>query len=189
VLFLHQNLLGEQAFPVLQHCVALQVLLVLVSNPGWISLFLLVLIKGKLQLYQLGSGVELAHLPILVLLVQWRLCGWIVGPVVPLKVSLLIQSYISSLFASCFSVISSESSCRDAMRKLKSSEVRTISILVMVAFDFFREEGFRGKPFIFFRGSTSSPLFCSNYLSFNSSPSPPFSGDMEAVFMDALSNS
>jgi hypothetical protein len=103
--------------------------------------------------------------------------------------SLLIQSYISSLFSSCFYAISNESSCRDAMRNLKSSEVRTIYILVMVAFDFFREEGFRGKPFLFFRGSTSYPFFYSTYLSFNSSPSTPCSGDMEAVFTDALSNS
>jgi hypothetical protein len=73
------------------------------------------------------------------------------------------------------------------MRKLKSSEVRTVCIFVMVAFDFFQEEGFGGEPFLFFKGSTLSPFFYSTYLLFNSSPSPPCSGDMEAVFMDSLS--
>jgi hypothetical protein len=58
----------------------------------------------------------------------------------------------------------------------------------MVAFDFFWEEGFGGGPFLFFRGSTSSPCFCSNSFSSKYSPSPPYSGDMEAFFMDALSN-
>jgi hypothetical protein len=75
------------------------------------------------------------------------------------------------------------------MNKFKSSEVRTVYILVMVAFDFFQEEGFKGEPFLFFRGSTSSPYFYSTSLSFKYSPSPPCSGDMEAVFTDVLSNS
>jgi hypothetical protein len=75
------------------------------------------------------------------------------------------------------------------MRKSKSSEVRTVCILVMVAFDFFQEEGFGGEPFLFFKGSTSSPCFYSTSLSSNSSPSPPFSSDMEAFFTDTLSNS
>jgi hypothetical protein len=101
--------------------------------------------------------------------------------------SFLIQSYISSFFASCFSSISSEISCRAAMRKLKSLEVRTVCILVTVAFDFFLEEGFRGEPFLFFRGSTLSP--CSYLTSFspNSSPSSPCSSEIETVFSDALS--
>jgi hypothetical protein len=75
------------------------------------------------------------------------------------------------------------------MRKSKSSEVRVVCILVMVAFTFFQEEGFRGEPFLFLRESTSSPSFCSTSLSPKSSPSPPCSGEMEAVFTDALSNS
>jgi hypothetical protein len=66
--------------------------------------------------------------------------------------SVSIQSYISSCFASCFSTISTEAYCRDSMRKSKSSEVRIVCILVMVAFDFFWEEGFRGEPFLIFRG-------------------------------------
>jgi hypothetical protein len=64
-----------------------------------------------------------------------------------------------------------------------------VCIFVMVAFDFFQKEGFGGEPFLFFRGSTSSPCFCSTSLSSNSSPSAPHSGDMEVVFMNALSNS
>jgi hypothetical protein len=75
MLFLHQTSLGEQAFLVLQHCIVLQVLLVLVSNPGCLALFLPVLVKGELQPYWLDSGVELAHLPILALPVQWTLCS------------------------------------------------------------------------------------------------------------------
>jgi hypothetical protein len=42
------------------------------------------------------------------------------------------------------------------MMKSKSSEVRTVCILVMVAFDFFQEEGFKGETFLFFKGLTSS---------------------------------
>jgi hypothetical protein len=98
--------------------------------------------------------------------------------------SVSIQSYISSCFAPCFFVISSESSYRVALRKSKSSKVRTVCILVMVAFNFFQEEGFRGEPFLFFRGSNSSPCFYSTSFSSNSSPSPPHSGDMEEVFLD-----
>jgi hypothetical protein len=62
-----------------------------------------------------------------------------------------------------------------------------IYILVMVAFDFFQEEGFGGEPFLFFMGSTSSSCLCSTSFSFNSLPSPPCSGDMEIVFTDVLS--
>jgi hypothetical protein len=86
VLFLHQTLLGEQAFPFLQHYVSLRVLLVLALKPGWLALFLPVLIEGKFRLSRLGGGVEMAHLPILVILAQWRLQIWTVGPVVPLRV-------------------------------------------------------------------------------------------------------
>jgi hypothetical protein len=38
----------------------------------------------------------------------------------------------------------------------KSSVVSTVFILVMVALDFFQEEGFGGETFLFFRGSVSS---------------------------------
>jgi hypothetical protein len=86
VLFLPQTSLGEQAFTVLQHCIALLVPLVLVSKPRWLAMFLPVLIEGELRLYRLSGGVELAHLPILALPAQWRLRGWTVGLVVPLRV-------------------------------------------------------------------------------------------------------
>jgi hypothetical protein len=59
----------------------------------------------------------------------------------------------------------------------------------MVAFNFFWEEGFNAEPFLFFRGSASYYCCCSTSLSLKYSPSPPFSGDMEVVFMDALSKS
>jgi hypothetical protein len=68
MLFLHQTLHGEKYFLILQLGVVLQVLLVLVSKPGWLVLFPLVLVEGELRLYQLVSGVGLAHLPTLVLL-------------------------------------------------------------------------------------------------------------------------
>jgi hypothetical protein len=73
------------------------------------------------------------------------------------------------------------------MRKSNSLEVRMVCILVMVAFDFFWEDGLRGEPFLFFSGSTLYPCFCSTSFSFNSLPSPPCSGDMEVVFTNALS--
>jgi hypothetical protein len=74
------------------------------------------------------------------------------------------------------------------MMKSKSSEVRIVCILVIVAFDLFQEEGFRGETFLFFKGSTlsmggvTSPGLCSNCTL---SP-PPRSGDMEAVFPEVL---
>jgi hypothetical protein len=40
--------------------------------------------------------------------------------------------------------------------KLKSSEVRTVCILVIGDFDIFQEEGFEGETFLFFEGSSSS---------------------------------
>jgi hypothetical protein len=85
-----------------------------------------------------------------------------------------------------------ESSLRAAMMKSKSLVVSTIFILVMVALDFFREEGFRGETFLFFRGSFSyldgvtSPCFCSTPVLFISSSSPPQSCDIEVVFPKAL---
>jgi hypothetical protein len=79
--------------------------------------------------------------------------------------------------------------------KSKLSEVRVVSNLVLVAFIFFLEEGFRGKTFLFFEGSSlslgsvTSPFFISASMPSISLPSPHFSADMEVVFMDALSQS
>jgi hypothetical protein len=80
------------------------------------------------------------------------------------------------------------------MMKSKSSGVSVVYILVTMDFDLFQEEGFRGGTFLFFKGSVSSlggvtsPFFCSTSLSFisSTSSSPPHSGDMEAVFPEAL---
>jgi hypothetical protein len=55
------------------------------SKPGWLALFLLALVKDELRLYQLGDGVELAYLQVLVFLMveaQWKLHDWIVVLVV-----------------------------------------------------------------------------------------------------------
>jgi hypothetical protein len=71
------------------------------------------------------------------------------------------------------------------MRKLKSSGVSVVFILVMGAFDFFWEEG--GEPFPFFMISTSSPGLCST--SSKSSPLPPCSVVMDVVLTDLLSTS
>jgi hypothetical protein len=74
------------------------------------------------------------------------------------------------------------------MLKSKSSEVRKVYILVMVAFNFFREKGFEGETFLFFKGSTSSLGGVTSlglYSASTSSP-PPWSGDMEAVFPEVL---
>jgi hypothetical protein len=59
--------------------------------------------------------------------------------------SISILLYIASYLASYFSSISSEASFRDAIMKSKSSEVRIVCIFVIESFDFFQEEGFRGK--------------------------------------------
>jgi hypothetical protein len=59
--------------------------------------------------------------------------------------------------------------------------------LVTGAFDFFREEGFRGEPFLFFIISTSSLGLCST--SSKSSPLPPCFGVMDVVLTDLLSTS
>jgi hypothetical protein len=91
-------------------------------------------------------------------------------------------------------MISSEASFKVAMMKSKSSIVITVFILVMVAFDFFCEEGLGGETFLLFKGSTLSlgsvtfPGFWSSSLPFISSTlsSPPRSGDTEVVFSDAL---
>jgi hypothetical protein len=90
--------------------------------------------------------------------------------------------------ASYFSAISSEASFRAAMMKSKSSEVRTIYILVMVAFYFFQEEGFKGKTFLFFNGSTSYLYIVTSLglCSASTSSPPPQLGDMEAVFPEVL---
>jgi hypothetical protein len=79
--------------------------------------------------------------------------------------------------------------------KSKLSEVRVVSNLVPVAFDFFLKEGFGGETFLFFEGSSSSlggvtsPFFGSTSAPSISLPSPPYSAKMEAVFTDALSKS
>jgi hypothetical protein len=103
-----------------------------------------------------------------------------------------IQLYISSCLGSCFSDISSEALFRAAMMKLKSSKVRMVCILVIGDFDLFQEEGFGGETFLFFEGSSSSlgsvtsPFLCFSFVPYISLPSPPFSGDMESVFTEAL---
>jgi hypothetical protein len=105
-----------------------------------------------------------------------------------------ILSYISSCLASCFSNISCEASFTAARMKSKSLTVSTVYILVKVALDFFREEGFLGEIFLFFKGSTSSlggvtfPFFCSYSLSLTSSTfsSSPRPSDTEVVFSDAF---
>jgi hypothetical protein len=78
------------------------------------------------------------------------------------------------------------------MMKSKSSEVRVVSNLVLVAFDFFLEEGFGGETFLFFEGfssclgSVTSPFFYSTFVPSISLPSPPFSGEIEVVFVEVL---
>jgi hypothetical protein len=74
-----------------------------------------------------------------------------------------------------------------ARTKLKSSGVSVVCILVMVAFDFFREGDFGGDHFLFFITSTSSSSLCSTCS--RSSPLPPLSGVMEVVLTDLLSTS
>jgi hypothetical protein len=57
-----------------------------------------------------------------------------------------------------------------------------------VAFNFFREEGFREETFLFFKGSTSS-LGGVTSLGFYSSSTlspPPLSGDTEGVLPEVL---
>jgi hypothetical protein len=81
--FLHQTSLGDKFFPIRKLDVVLQVLLVLVPKPGWLVLFYLVLIEGKLRLYQRDGGFGMAHLPVLVFSmteVQWGLHDWTVVP-------------------------------------------------------------------------------------------------------------
>jgi hypothetical protein len=74
------------------------------------------------------------------------------------------------------------------MMKSKSSEVRTVYILVMVAFNLFQEEGLGGETFLFFKGSTSylggvtSPSLCSA----STLSSLPRSGDTKAVFLEVI---
>jgi hypothetical protein len=71
------------------------------------------------------------------------------------------------------------------MVKSKSSEVRKVYILVMVAFDLFWKEGFRGETFVFFKGSTSSlgGVTSLGFFSSSTSSSPPRSGDTEGVLL------
>jgi hypothetical protein len=99
----------------------------------------------------------------------------------------MILLYIVSCLDSCFSIISSMASFIAAMRKLKSSGVSVVFNLVMGAFDFFREEGSEGKPFLFFMISTSYHGLCST--SSKSSPLPSFSSVMDVILADLLSAS
>jgi hypothetical protein len=74
----------------------------------------------------------------------------------------------------------------------KSSEVRVVSNLILVAFIFFLEEGFEGETFLFFEGSSSSlgdvtsTFFCSTLVPSISPPSPPCSGEIEGVCVEVL---
>jgi hypothetical protein len=91
MLFIPRTLIGEQSFPILQCCNVLQVCLALASRPSWLVLFILLIVEGKLRLYEKVGGVGLAHLPTLVLPmvgVQLILPNWTEGPIVPLRVRL-----------------------------------------------------------------------------------------------------
>jgi hypothetical protein len=101
--------------------------------------------------------------------------------------SISILLYIVSCLASYFSIISSMDSFIAAMRKLKSSGVSVVFILVTGDFDFFREEGSGGEPFLLFMMSTLSPGLCST--SAKSSPLPPCSGVTDVVLTNLLSTS
>jgi hypothetical protein len=63
----------------------------------------------------------------------------------------------------------------------------------MMGLDFFQEEGFEGETFPFLQGISLVTRQCYFDLSLSSSvpsissPSPPFSSDMEVIFTDALS--
>jgi hypothetical protein len=74
------------------------------------------------------------------------------------------------------------------MIKSKLSKVRTIFILVIEAFDFFWEEGFKGETFLLFEGSTSylGGVTLLGFISASTSSSPPQSGDTEGVFPKVL---
>jgi hypothetical protein len=88
-----------------------------------------------------------------------------------------------------------EASFTAAMMKLKSSNVRVVRILVTGVLVFFQEEDFKGETFRFFDESSSSlgggtsPFCCSISALLISSPSPPSSGEMDAVLTDVLSTS
>jgi hypothetical protein len=96
--------------------------------------------------------------------------------------SLSILLYIASCLASYFFVISSIALFIVVRRKLKSSGVSVVFILVTRVLGFFREEGFRGETFLFFDESSSSSGLCST-----SSSLPSCSGEMDAVLTDLLS--
>jgi hypothetical protein len=104
----------------------------------------------------------------------------------------LIWLNISSCFSSCFFASYSETSFSAAIKKSKSSGVRVVLSMVWVALAFFRKEGFGGVIFLFMEGSSSSiggvtlPLFFSTSVPPSSSPSPPYTSEIEVVFMDVL---
>jgi hypothetical protein len=88
VFFLHPTLLAEKDFPMLQHCVGPQGIYVLVLKLGWLMLSPPMLVEGQLRLYQQSSGVELAHLLVLMFLLteaRWGLRGCTVMPVASLR--------------------------------------------------------------------------------------------------------
>jgi hypothetical protein len=96
--------------------------------------------------------------------------------------SLSILLYIASFLASFFSVIFSIASFIVPRRKLKSSRVSMVFILVTGVLGFFRGESFRGETFLFFDETSSS-----SGLYLNSSSLPYFSGVMDVVLTYLLS--
>jgi hypothetical protein len=84
-----QTLSGEKPSHAPQLGVVILLLLALASRLGWLVLFLPVHDEGELQSHQLVCGVGLACLLTLVLPmagVEWTLCDWTEGPIVPLGV-------------------------------------------------------------------------------------------------------
>jgi hypothetical protein len=78
------------------------------------------------------------------------------------------------------------------MMNSKSSEVRVVSKLVLVAFMFFLEEGFKGETFLFFEesflslGDVTLSFFYSNSVPSISLPSPLCLGEIEGVCAKVL---
>ena len=70
VLFLPPTSLPGKYFLVLPYSIVIEGHFVLVLKPGWLSLFLPMLIEGKLRMYHQFGGVESAHLPLVVFLTE-----------------------------------------------------------------------------------------------------------------------
>jgi hypothetical protein len=89
-------------------------------------------------------------------------------------------------------VISSEASFKVATKNSKSSRVRVVLNVVLVALYFIWDQGFGGVTFLFLDGSSSSlggvtsPLFFSTSVTPSSPPSSPYLGEIEVVFVDVL---